>query len=70
MATAQPYRGTYQGGGTVAPSTWAQNTWGQSAYSPGNAWYDPATGRHEGWGSTGAGTGGHPIRLRQRGLRA
>ena len=55
-----PSLGTYAGGTGGAPLTWAQNTWGQSAYSPGNNWYDPATGRHEGWGSVGAGTENTP----------
>jgi hypothetical protein len=36
------------------PSTWAQ--YSNLAYSPQNNWYDPATGRHPGWGSIGAGT--------------
>lgn len=36
------------------PSTW--NTYNNLTYSPGNNWYDPATGRHSGWGSIGAGT--------------
>ena len=36
------------------PSTW--NTYNNLAYNPQNNWYDPATGRHNGWGSIGAGT--------------
>jgi hypothetical protein len=36
------------------PSTWANYT--NYAYSPQNGYYDPATGRHTGWGSIGAGT--------------
>jgi hypothetical protein len=36
------------------PDTWAK--YNTLAYSPQNNWYDPATGRHTGWGSIGAGT--------------
>jgi hypothetical protein len=49
--------GGQQQGGFLAspqPDTWA--TYNNLAYSPQNNWYDPATGRHTGWGSIGAGT--------------
>jgi hypothetical protein len=49
--TGNPFYGNYptnQGGGTVAPSSWAQE--------PGP--YNPQTGRHPGWGTIGAGTAG------------
>jgi hypothetical protein len=36
------------------PDTWAQ--YNNLIYGPQNNWYDPATGRHTGWGSIGAGT--------------